>query len=115
MMALAFAGAVQALAQQSEPPAATGPSSVTPPFDLADPAVIEAGRQIFRVSCTTYCHGREGRGGGHRGPGLRNGTFDNAYLFEVIAKGRATMPAYAGLYPPEQIWKSIAYIQSLKD
>jgi len=25
------------------------------------------------------------------------------------------MPAFAGIYTPEQIWKIIAYIQSLRD
>ncbi len=112
--ALALVGAGAALAQQDRPPA-TGSSTTAPPIDLMDPAVIEAGKDIFRRSCTTYCHGREGRGGGHRGPTLRNGNFENAYLFQTIASGRASMPGFSRVYEPEQIWQVIAYIHSLRD
>ncbi len=106
---------VPVLAQEAPAPAATAPAAVAAPIDLKDPAAIQAGKDMFRVSCTTYCHGREARGGGHRGPSLRNGGFDNDYLFMVITGGRASMPAYKGVYNPEQIWNLIAYIQSLKD
>lgn len=82
--------------------------------DLADPAVIDAGRQLFHGTCTHYCHGREARGGGILGPSLHHRDFDNAYLFSRISNGRAPMPAFKDLYSPEQIWKLIAYIQSLK-
>jgi mono/diheme cytochrome c family protein len=108
-------GAGAVLGQQGNAPAATGSSTGTPPIDLKDPAAIEAGKTIFRHSCTTYCHGREGQGGGLRGPTLRNGNFENPYLFQVISSGRASMPAFSGTYTPEQIWQVIAYIQSLRD
>jgi mono/diheme cytochrome c family protein len=86
-----------------------------PPIDLADPANIEAGRQMFNVTCTHYCHGKDARGSGLRGPSLRNGGFDNWYLYGRISGGRPPMPAFAGIYTSEQIWKIIAYIQSLRD
>jgi mono/diheme cytochrome c family protein len=95
----------------SQPPAAT----LAPPIDLADPVNIEAGRQMFNVTCTHYCHGMGARGGGMRGPSLRNRGFDNAYLYGRISGGRPPMPAFATIYTPEQIWKLIAYIQSLRD
>jgi len=90
-------------------------STLKPPIDLADPANIEAGRRMFNVTCTHYCHGKDARGGGMRGPSLRNGGFDNWYLYGRISGGRPPMPAFAGIYTPEQIWKIIAYIQSLRD
>ena len=86
-----------------------------PPIDLADPANIEAGRKMFNVTCTHYCHGKDARGSGLRGPSLRNGGFDNWYLYGRISGGRPPMPAFAGIYTSEQIWKIIAYIQSLRD
>lgn len=106
VLGLVVTGAGTVLAQQS---------NASPPIDLNDPAAIEAGKSIFRRSCTTYCHGREGLGGGHRGPSLRNENFDNAYLFQVISSGRASMPAFSRAYTPEQIWQVIAYIHTLKD
>ena len=93
----------------------TPTATLQPPIDLADPANIEAGRQMFNVTCTHYCHGKDARGSGLRGPSLRNGGFDNWYLYGRISGGRPPMPAFAGIYTPEQIWKIIAYIQSLRD
>jgi len=93
----------------------TPTATLQPPIDLADPANIEAGRQMFNVTCTHYCHGKDARGSGLRGPSLRNGGFDSWYLYGRISGGRPPMPAFAGIYTPEQIWKIIAYIQSLRD
>ena len=93
----------------------TPTTTLPPPIDLADPANIEAGRQMFNVTCTHYCHGKDARGSGLRGPSLRNGGFDNWYLYGRISGGRPPMPAFAGIYTPEQIWRIIAYIQSLRD
>lgn len=115
VLVLVAIGVGAAVGQQSNPPSATGSSAGTPPIDVKDPAAIEAGKTIFRRSCTTYCHGREGQGGGLRGPRLRNQDFENTYLFQVISSGRASMPAFSGTYTPEQIWQVIAYIQSLRD
>ncbi len=115
VLVLVVIGAGAVLAQQGNAPPATDSSTNTPPIDLKDPTAVVAGKTIFRRSCTTYCHGREGQGGGLRGPTLRNGNFDNTYLFQVISSGRASMPAFSGAYTPEQIWQVIAYIQSLRD
>ncbi len=111
-----FGGASIPLAQKV-PDAPTAPPSTTliPPIDLNDPTNIEAGREMFNVTCTHYCHGKDARGGGMRGPSLRNGNFDNAYLFARITVGKPPMPAFGSTYTPEQIWKIIAYVKSLKD
>lgn len=93
---------------------ATG-DTLKPPIDLDDPVNIEAGRQMFNVTCTHYCHGKDARGGGMRGPSLRNRGFDNGYLYGPMSGGRPPMRAFATIYTPEQIWKIIAYIHSLRD
>jgi len=93
----------------------TPTTTLQPPIDLSDPINIEAGRQMFNVTCTHYCHGKDAQGGGMRGPSLRNQGFDNAYLYGRISGGKPPMPAFASIYTPEQIWKLIAYIQSLRD
>ena len=112
---LALVGADQALAEPASAPAPEAPAAVTPLIDLKDPANIEAGREFFQVTCSHYCHGKDARGGGMRGPSLRNRNFDNAYLFGRISNGFPPMPAFKDIYTPDQIWKLIAYIQSLKD
>lgn len=89
--------------------------TLKPPIDLNDPVNIEAGRRMFNVTCTHYCHGKDARGGGMRGPSLRNRDFDDGYLYGRISGGRPPMPAFATIYTPEQIWKIIAYIRSLRD
>ena len=116
LLAWLFGGTSIPLAQKvPNAPAAPLPTALIPPIDLNDPINIEAGREMFNVTCTHYCHGREARGGGMRGPSLRNGNFDNAYLFGRITEGKPPMPAFGSTYTPEQIWKIIAYVKSLKD
>jgi hypothetical protein len=51
-------------------------TTLRPPVDLADPANIQAGRQMFNVTWTHYCHGKDARAGGMRGPSFRNGGFN---------------------------------------
>ncbi len=114
VLALSLGAVVSAQPRQPGSPAAT-PATVEPPIDLKDPANIEAGREMFNVTCTHYCHGREARGGGIRGPSLRNRGLDNVYIYNRITEGRPPMPAFRDIYRPEQIWKLVAYVQSLKD
>jgi mono/diheme cytochrome c family protein len=116
LLAWLFSSASTSLAQKvPDTPSAPLPTALVPPIDLNDPANIEAGREMFNVTCTHYCHGRDARGGGMRGPSLRNGNFDNAYLFGRITGGKPPMPAFGSTYTTEQIWKIIAYVKSLKD
>jgi cytochrome c oxidase cbb3-type subunit 3 len=75
------------------------------------------GRQLFvRFNCSG-CHG--GRGGGGMGPSLRDvdwlyGHRDDQ-IFSSIVEGRAHgMPAWQSTLTPDQTWKLVAYITSLR-
>src|SRR2546430_15580318 len=83
-------------------------STLKPPIDLADPANIEAGRQMFNVTCTHYCHGKDARGSGLPGPSLRNGRFDNWDPDGRLSVGRRRIHAFRGRSSPRQIWALIA-------
>jgi mono/diheme cytochrome c family protein len=99
-----------ASAQGMRPPAPVP----QPPFELSDPKAIEEGTSLFRRSCTGYCHGSEGRVA--RAPKLRGRTdLEPMYLYQRIASGFPPMPAYQTVMPPEDIWKLVAYIMSLRD
>jgi mono/diheme cytochrome c family protein len=92
-----------------QPPAAV----TTPPFDLGDPTAVAEGGKLFQQSCTGYCHGREGRVA--RAPKLRGRSdLEPPYLYSRIANGFPPMPAFQTIFPPEQIWKLVAYIMSLR-
>ena len=82
-----------------------------------DRTAIGEGRQLFvRFNCSG-CHG--GRAGGGMGPSLRDvdwlyGNRDEQ-LFSSIAEGRAHgMPSWQTRLTPDQIWKLVAYIKSLR-
>jgi mono/diheme cytochrome c family protein len=89
--------------------ARTGNSA--PPFDLGDPAKVEAGSRLFRANCTHYCHNPEGRAA--RAPALRGRDLSPEFIYQRIAKGVAPMPAYETVLSSEQIWTLVAYIESL--
>src|SRR5262249_57452080 len=57
----AVIGAIIAVATTVPAQAPTSSTVHTPPFDLQDPAVIEAGARVFSQNCTPYCHAKEGR------------------------------------------------------
>ena len=86
-------------------------STLKPPIDLADPANIEAGRQMFNVTCTHYCHGKDGRIA--RAPSLRGRDLPIDYLYARITRGAPPMPAYATVLSQDDLWKVIAYLRSL--
>src|SRR5437870_6292108 len=88
------------------------PMLTTPPFDLTDRSIVDAGSHLFRQTCTGYCHGAEGRLS--RAPALRGREFDTRFLFQRIAYGAPPMPAFQTLLNPEDIWKLVAYIKSLQ-
>ncbi len=83
----------------------------TAPFDLQDPAVIEAGARVFSQNCTHYCHGKDGRIA--RAPSLRGRDLPIDYLYERITKGAPPMPAYGTVLSQDDLWKVIAYLRSL--
>jgi mono/diheme cytochrome c family protein len=88
------------------------PSATRPPFDLGDDAIVGEGARLFQQNCTGYCHGKEGRLS--RAPKLRGRQFEVQYLYGRIANGFPPMPAYVTVFPPETIWKLVAYIKSLE-
>jgi cytochrome c oxidase cbb3-type subunit 3 len=75
------------------------------------------GRQLFvRFNCSG-CHG--GRAGGGMGPSLRDVDWiygdRDAQLFSSIAEGRAHgMPSWQPRLTPDQIWKLVTYIRTLR-
>jgi cytochrome c oxidase cbb3-type subunit 3 len=80
-------------------------------------SAMAEGRQLFvRFNCSG-CHG--GRAGGGMGPSLRDvdwryGNAD-AQIFSSITEGRDQgMPAWGTKVTEDQIWKLVAYVQSLR-
>jgi len=93
---------------------AQGPNGAAPPFDLANPEVIKEGSELFRQTCTGYCHGKEG--GPSRAPTLRGAKLEQSYVRGRIMKGSPNgMPAFETILTPDKIWKLVAYVQSLSN
>ncbi len=86
------------------------------PYHDARGATAE-GRVLFvRYNCAG-CHG--GRAGGGMGPSLRDPVWrygnSDAQIFSTITEGRDQgMPAWGTKVPEDQIWKLVAYVQSLR-
>ena len=82
---------------------------------LADPALVEAGRQRFDQACT-YCHGKEGAGGKTKSFKGRN-DLKPQNVFDTIANGRRRganiMPPWKNALSEAQIWELVAYILAL--
>jgi cytochrome c oxidase cbb3-type subunit 3 len=96
-------------------PASSAPKPRNP--RSGDAASVAEGRTLFvRFNCYG-CHG--GRGGGGMGPSLRDATWlygsDDADIFDSIAQGRGQgMPAWRTRVNPDDIWRLVAYIKSLR-
>ena len=97
-----------------------GPPADTPrpvnPYAQDRTAMGEGRQLLVRFNCSG-CHG--GRAGGGMGPSLRDvdwlyGDRDDQ-LYSSIAEGRGHgMPSWQPRMTPDQIWKLIAYIRSLR-
>jgi len=98
------------------------PGPESQPLSLANPfsddrTAMAEGRQLFiRFNCSG-CHG--GRAGGGMGPSLRDVDWlygeHEAQLYSSIAEGRAHgMPSWQPRMTPDQIWKLVTYIKSLR-
>jgi mono/diheme cytochrome c family protein len=103
-------------AETASPGAAQAPAGAgQPPFDLADTARVEEGRQQFQQTCAVaYCHGADGRTGGGA-PTLRGrkvGTPEQIHA--VIVNGRQRMPPWRGRLPEQKLWALVAYVMSLE-
>ena len=84
------------------------------PFDLTDPARIDAGKARFNSLCAGYCHGNEGSGG--RVPPFKgNSSLKAEEVFQVTSEGRTgagVMPAFKSM-SEEKRWELVAYIMYL--
>src|SRR5512133_67529 len=80
------------------------------------PEAVAQGRTLFvRMNCAG-CHGYKAAGG--MGPSLQDGYWryggSPVSLFKSIYEGRPQgMPAWNPALPPDEIWKLVAYLQSL--
>lgn len=96
-------------------PAVTAqPSSKPEQFDAR---TLQQGRRLFTAFNCSGCHG--GRAGGGMAPSLRDELWlygnSDEQIFDSIASGRANgMPAWGASLPESEIWKLVAYIQSLR-
>lgn len=81
-----------------------------------NPEAVAQGRELFsRMNCAG-CHGYQATGG--MGPNLTDGYWryggTPVQVFKSIYEGRPQgMPAWNPALPPDEIWKLVAYIQSL--
>lgn len=92
-----------------------GAAAAGAPFDLKEPARIDAGKLRFGANCAAYCHGSEGSGG-KTPPFKGRKDFVAAEAYKVIAEGRRgadIMPPWGNAFTPEEIWELVAYLQHL--
>lgn len=111
-----LAAVAAALGLGALPARAAEAVAVAAPFELSDPARIDAGRKRFGATCAAYCHGSGGTGG--KAPAFRGrgAEFVPAEAFKVISEGRRgadIMPPWGTAFTPEQIWELVAYLQFL--
>jgi cytochrome c oxidase cbb3-type subunit III len=90
-------------------------SEIGNPFE-GNAAAIQEGKTLFSTMNCVYCHGPQASG--LIGPALNDqgwrygGT--PAEIYNSIHDGRPKgMPAWGARLPPDQIWKLVAYVESL--
>ncbi len=88
-----------------------------------------AGKELFKANCAP-CHGESGKGDGpggqvlpvkpaNLGERITTGGYSDQYLFDVIAKGGASMgksnfmPAWSGSLTDKQIRDIVAFLRTL--
>jgi cytochrome c oxidase cbb3-type subunit 3 len=90
-------------------------ASISNPFE-GDAAAIQDGKHLFGQMNCVYCHGAHASGlmgPSLEGPGWRYGG-SPAEIYNSIHDGRPkAMPAWGARLPPDQIWKIVAYVESL--
>jgi cytochrome c oxidase cbb3-type subunit 3 len=110
--------------QQPVIPAQLGPTPGPGPDTLPAPSnpyggdrtAMGEGRRLFGWYNCSGCHGDHAGGG--MGPSLRDSVWlyggTEARIYKSITEGRRNgMPSW-GKLPPDQIWKLVAYIKSLR-
>lgn len=85
------------------------------PFTGDKQRIDEGGKLFVAYNCMD-CHGADGSGA--MGPSLADGRWHfggtDADVFQSIYEGRpAGMPAWGGRISDDQIWRLVAYVQSL--
>ena len=90
-------------------------ASISNPFE-GEAAAVQDGKRLFGAMNCVYCHGAQASGlmgPALNTPGWRYGGTP-AELYNSIHDGRPKgMPAWGSRLPPDQIWKLVAYIESL--
>jgi len=92
-----------------------GFAQLTNPFE-GDRSRITEGSALFVSYNCMDCHGADGSGA--MGPSLADGRWHfggtAGEVFQSIYEGRPEgMPAWGGRIPDDQIWRLVAYVQSL--
>ena len=92
-----------------------GFTQLTNPFE-GDKGKIKEGSALFVSYNCLDCHGADGSGA--MGPSLADGRWHfggtAGEVFQSIYEGRPEgMPAWGGRIPDDQIWRLVAYVQSL--
>jgi len=97
------------------PQGAVGALSTPNPYD-GNPQAVAQGKELFiRMNCAG-CHGYNAKG--NMGPDLTDQYWRYGGLpiqiYKTLVNGRPNgMPAWGAALPPDDIWKLVAYIQSL--
>ena len=90
-------------------------STIANPFE-GDAQAVQEGKQLFGAMNCVYCHGAQASGligPSLEGPGWRYGGTP-AEIYNSIHDGRPKgMPAWGSRLPPDQVWKLVAYVESL--
>jgi cytochrome c oxidase cbb3-type subunit III len=98
-----------------EPSLSVAALSITNPYE-GNPQAVQQGKELYvRMNCAG-CHAYNGKG--NMGPDLTDAEWRYGGLpvqiYKSIRDGRPQgMPAWGVALPPEDIWKLVAYIQSL--
>jgi cytochrome c oxidase cbb3-type subunit 3 len=83
---------------------------------MGDPATVEEGKTLYGAMNCAYCHNANGAGligPSLQGPGWRYGG-SPIQIYASIHDGRPKgMPAWGRRLPSQEIWKIVAYIQTL--
>lgn len=105
---------------QTEVPIQPGPAVAGDPAEVnpygGDEEAIQEGQRLYDWYNCSGCHAP--KGGGGMGPPLSTGQWiyggEPVSLFQSIWEGRPDgMPAWAGQIPPDEVWRIIAYLETL--
>ena len=77
----------------------------------ADPEAVAQGRRLYRSTCY-ICH----LDAGGRGPDLRKSKLQGREFLRVVINGKkgTQMPAWKGKLTEDEMWKILAYVDSLR-